>query len=333
MTRQAYESDPVPFSLPKELYRQGGPNDYLPYVENPTIKDQAVNLEGYMNLVRKNDDRIKVPTMLGSYNSLLSKTFFLPINKNEILAKGVVPKEMEDLIPERMVFRLKRNGLEKNTLMILDMILANDWERPIYFNNTSLQNAGIDFREYVVQEGNAYRLLPIRRPDLQEDVVNVDIMYDNMMNKFYFREMDNPNVYYSEDYRNFALNHRSTFNTLAEALLQKGDTERARMVLNRSLEVMPDEAIPYDYSNVQTASLLFRVGESDKAMIIAEKLGVNAEEFLAYYMKYGNGPQNEIQKHLTVLSLLSRMLKNEEAGDLATQLEEAFVKYYNMVSQ
>jgi hypothetical protein len=48
MTQRAYESEPIPFTLTHDLYRQGGPNDYLPYVENPNLQNQAVNLESYL---------------------------------------------------------------------------------------------------------------------------------------------------------------------------------------------------------------------------------------------------------------------------------------------
>jgi len=333
MTRKAYDSEPVPFSIPRNLYRQGGPNDYLLYVENPKIQNQAINLQDYMELIRRDHQALKVPTILGSINSLPTRTLFLPINKEEILSKNLIPDGMEELIPERMLFRLKGGGLEKNTLMILDMIVANKWERPIYFNNTSLMNAGIDFRKYVIQEGNAYRLLPLESPDMQDEFVNTEVMYDNVMNNFYFRELNNPNVYYSEDYRNFALNHRSTFNTLADHLLNRGDTIRAREVLLKSIDSIPDKAIPYDHANVQTASLLFQVGENEKAIEIAEKLGINSEEYLNYYSANDNGPQNEIQKHMTVLSLLSRMLKNNGNEELSARLEATFMRYYDQLNQ
>jgi hypothetical protein len=328
MTRKAYESEPAPFSIDKKLYRQGGPNDYLPYYENPNIKGNAISLKAYMDLVRKDHQAIKVPTLMGSYNSLPSKALYLDIDTAYVKSLGIVPKDMEHLIPERMVFRLKGNGLEKNTFMILDMILTGNWTRPIYFNNTSLQNAGIDFRRYVVQEGNTYRLLPIDRGNLQEELVNTEVMYDNMMNKFQFREMDNPDVYYSEDYRNFTLNHRSSFNTLAEAFVAKGDHETAREVLNRSLEVMPHKSLRYDYSNVQTASLLFQVGEMEKALDISEKLGDSSADFLEYYTSINNAPPNEIQKHMTILSLLSRMLKQHGQDELAADIETAFLDFY-----
>jgi hypothetical protein len=333
MTRRAYESEPVPFTLTHEQYKQGGPNDYLPYVETPNLQNQAVNLETYMELIRKDYQALKVPTMLGSYNRIPTRTLYMPVNKDEVKRKDLIPEGMENLIPERMLFRLKGNGLEKNTLMILDMIVANHWERPIYFNNTSLMNAGIDFRRYVVQEGNSYRLLPVERPNVQSEFVNTEVMYNNVMNHFYFRELDNPHVYYSEDYRNFVLNHRSTFNTLADDLLSKGDTTRTREALNRCLEVMPDKAIPYDHANVQTAALLFQVGEDEKAIDIAEKLGTTSMQYLEYYEEYGNAPQNEVQKHMTVLSLLSRMLKNNGEEELSAKLESSFMKYYDQLNQ
>ena len=333
MTRRAYDSDPVPFTLTRQLYRQGGPNDYIPYVENPNLQNQAVNLENYMDLIRRDHQALKVPTMLGSYNRIPTRSLYLPVNKEKVSSQGLIPDGMENLVPERMLFQLKGNGLEKNTLMILDMIVANQWERPIYFNNTSLMNASIDFRRYVVQEGNAYRLLPVENSTLQEEAVNTEVMYDNVMNHFWFREMDNPHVYYSEDYRNFALNHRSTFNTLAENLFSRGDTVRAREVLLRCLEVMPDESIPYDHANVQTASLLFQVAEDAMAIDIAEKLGTSSQEFLEYFEKYGNAPQNEVQKHMTVLSLLSRMLKNNGEEELSARLESSFMKYYDQLNQ
>jgi hypothetical protein len=332
MTRRAYKSEPVPFTLTHEQYRQGGPNDYLPYVETSNLQNQAVNLESYLELIRRDHQALKVPTMLGSYNRIPTKTLYLPVNKEDVIVKDLIPEGMEDLIPERMLFRLKGNGLEKNTLMILDMIAANHWERPIYFNNTSLMNAGIDFRKYVVQEGNAYRLLPVERPNIQNEFVNTEVMFDNVMNNFFYRELDNPHVYYSEDYRNFVLNHRSTFNTLADDLLSKGDTTRAREALIRCVDVIPDNSIPYDHANVQTASLLFEVGEDEKAIDIARKLGNTSMQYLEYYQEYGNAPQNEVQKYMTVLSLLSRMLKNNGEEELSATLEASFMNYYDQLN-
>jgi len=121
MTRQSYESAPFPFSLTSEKYRQGGPNDYLPFVENPKIKG-AIDLKQYLRLIESEHPALKVPTSVSSYNSVPSKTLFLNVDKEAVLSKGIIPKGMEDLVVDRMYFTVKGSGLEKKDLMILDRI-------------------------------------------------------------------------------------------------------------------------------------------------------------------------------------------------------------------
>src|SRR5690606_28975649 len=117
------------------------------------------------------------------------------------------------------------------------------------------------------------------------ELVNTDVMYDNIMNNFYFRELDNPRSYYNEDYRQFVLNHRSSFNTLADALLQENDTVRAREVVMKSLKAIPDAAVPYDFTASKTVELLYRMGENEKALEISKVVGERSMEMLAYYDK------------------------------------------------
>ena len=116
---------------------------------------------------------------------------------------GIIPEDKEDLMVNRMVWNVKGNGLEKKDLMILDIMNENNWERPIYFNTTSLSGIKMDLRKYVVQEGLTYRLLPIERDDVQSEFVNTEVMYDNLMNNFHFTNTTDPDVYYNENYRNF----------------------------------------------------------------------------------------------------------------------------------
>ena len=83
-----------------------------------------------------------------------------------------------------MIINLKDNkgGLEKKDLAILDFINSNNWERPIYFNNTSLNGTNLNFKRNVIQEGLAYRLLPVVNPNTSKNFIDTNIMYDNMIN-------------------------------------------------------------------------------------------------------------------------------------------------------
>ncbi len=332
MTRQAYESEPLPFSLTSRHYRQGGLNDYLPYFENASIKDAAISLNSYLNLIREEHQGIAYKTKFGSYNSVPSKSLLLRVDTADIKSRNIVPEDKYPYLVDRMMFNLKGSGLEKNTLMILDLIANNNWERPIYFNNTSLQGVSVNLNDYVVQEGNAYRLLPVKNPNPRSEFVNTEIMFDNVMNEFRFRGLDDPKVYNSIDHRNFALNHRSTFNSLANALIREGKLEKAREVLNRSLEAIPDNSIPYDYTSSQMVKLLYRIGENEKAKEIAEVIGERANDALNYFGMYNISIGNETQKNILILNDLVNTMKSENENDLAQKFEQYLMSHYSKLN-
>lgn len=334
MTRPAYESEPLPFSLEKNEYRQGGPNDYLLLDENPNVPASGIDVKQFLQLVKRNHPVIqRQVSRAGSYiNTVPSKNLFLDINTSQVRDQDIIPEGKENLVVDKMTFTLKGRALEKKDLMILDLIANNNWERPIYFNNTSLQGTQLNFNNNVVQEGNAYRLLPIQNPDTQESLVNTEIMYTNLMDNFFYRELDNPNVYYNEDYRNFVVSHRSGFNTLAEALIKEGKIEMARTSLVASLEKMPDEAVPYDYETATTVALLFKVGEEERAMEIARLLGSRADNMLEYLITNNKNFGYEREKNLGTLNQLVQSLRSAGKNEEALQYQEIFMKHYNRVN-
>ena len=323
-----YTSEPLPLTLTMKNYQQGGPNDYLPY-EDLNLKG-PIDLKTFLNLLKNDDKRLRY---YQSANVLPSKQIALRVNKDAALRSGIIPKGKDSLVVEQMIFTLKGNGLEKKDLMILDLIATNNWDRPIYFNNTSLNQLNFNIDPYIVQEGNAYRLLPVRnpQPDRGSYMVNTDIMYDNVTNKFQFRELDNPDVYYSEDYRNFVVNHRSTLNTLAEALMDEGQEDKARNVLLFSLERMPDAVINYDYTSAQTAAMLFELGEIEKGKEIARLLGNRADELLSYYIANGIDMGFELQRNIIILNELQRMLKRYGEDEMAKEFEDALTTHYGII--
>jgi tetratricopeptide (TPR) repeat protein len=287
-----------------------------------------INLRQYLNLIKEDHQAIKVKSRFGEYNSIPSKELFLNIDTASVKKMGFIPDNKLQYVTDRMTFTMKRSSMEKNTLMLLDLIANNHWERPIYFNHTSLNGIGVNLNQHVVQEGNCFRLMPIVNPNVRAEFINEDMMFENVMEKFAFREMNNPTVYYNEYYRNFALNHRSTFNSLAVGLINSGDRERAREVILRSIDVMPDEAIPFDYTNAQSIGVLFELGEKEKAIELAELLGRRSDEFLNYIEEYDKSYPEEQQKHVVILNDLARTLKQYGEDDLAVKYSELFKYHY-----
>jgi hypothetical protein len=147
-----------------------------------------------------------------------------------------------------------------------------------------------------------------------------------MTKKFQFRNVDDPSVYYTQDYRNFILNHRSSFNSLAEAFIKKGDSAKAREVLLFSLAKMPDASVPYDYTSAQAVGLLFEVGEKEKAIEVVNAMWTRADELAAYYIKkreYGR----DLQINIVILGELQNTLHRYGEEELAKKIEDAYSKH------
>ncbi|MBL7863572.1 MAG: DUF2723 domain-containing protein [Cyclobacteriaceae bacterium] len=314
------QSEPFKYTLTKENYRQGGPNDVLYYTD---LKIPSMDLVQYLDLLKKNFPQLRYDRT----NIVPSKVFTLNIDKAAVLAKGIIPKGLDSLVVDQMRFRLKGNQLEKKDLAFLDLLATNNWERPIYLNNTSLAQLNLDMRDYVVQEGNAYRVLPIRntRQD-RENLVNIESSYEKMIHQFGYRGLDNPDLYFNEDYRGFIQNHRGSLNSLAEAILDRGDTIKGKEVLYFNLEKMPDKAVRYDITTVSMVELLFRAGDSAKATEIAAVLGDRAVELVEYETRKYSGISMDVRRNLYVLGELQRILYEYQQPELAKRFEDSYEK-------
>lgn len=317
--RKHYESEPLPYTLSATNYLQGGPNDYLPFED---LKIPNMSLKEYINLLAKDDKALR---LYPDANIIPSKNIILDVDVDQVKASGIVPAELDSLIVPKMVLRLKGRALEKKDLALLDVLLTNNWKRPVYVNYTSLDQFNVDLRPYVVMEGNTFRILPVRNPDPANRLVNTEVAYNNVMKKFRFRGLQDSTVYYSEDYRNFVLNHRGTVNEVTDALLVKGEKDKARELLLYSLTMMPNSSIPYDVSNARNVESLFEVGEKEKAIEVATKLGnrmIDMAEFNISKRNFGNDTYNAI----VVLSELQRVLYKYGEPELAKKFEDAYQK-------
>ncbi|MEO1653368.1 MAG: hypothetical protein AAFU64_07480, partial [Bacteroidota bacterium] len=129
----------------------------------------------------------------------------------------------------------------------------------------------------------AFRLMPFKVPGARQGFVNSDIMYENMMTKFHWRELDNPGTYYDDNFKRFVLNLRGSFFQLANQLIREGKEDKAKKALLFVLEKTPDEAIPYDIYAPQLIDLLFQVGEEKRASEILGKVIDRSQDALAFF--------------------------------------------------
>ena len=145
-----------------------------------------------------------------------------------------------------------------------------------------------------------------------------------MLNRFKYRGLADSSIYYTNDYAIQVTNHRSNLNSLAEALIDKGEIEKATKALLFSLDKMPDSAIPYDPTIQDTVSLLFKVGKKQKAIDIAKIVASRANEIASYLISEGNTTSYELRKNIFLLGSMQRNLYENGEDLLAKRYEESY---------
>jgi len=239
-----------------------------------------------------------------------------------------------------MKWTIKETQLYKNKLMILDLLATNNWERPVYFAITVGGSHYINLEPYFQLEGLANRILPIKNEDSGRGIpgkINTDIMYNNFMNKFKWGNLAAEGVYLNQDNRRMCVNFRSNFSSLVDALINEGKTEEAILALDKCIEVIPDNKLPYDYFNAQMASSYAQLGEIEKAMAIVEIMKHDGIQKLDYYFTLNSSLlsseileliNRELRMNLVAVSYVYRACSDQEK---MTEMDALFNKYGQMM--
>jgi tetratricopeptide (TPR) repeat protein len=311
MKRKVYKSEALPIKMEQVNYLEGT-NDFLQLVGGKDA-NMPVNLKAYINLLNKRDPRVMVNYNGEEMGVLVSRNFFLNVDSAAVAAKGIVPKGKENRIVSRMDFGLMNNGnyILKSDLAILDILANFNWDRPIYFNNTSANTASIDLRRYLHMEGMTFRLLPVVAQNIGGDMgeVNVEAMKASLA-KFQFRGFEDEKVYHDEEYRKFGANELNCYYRLALELFQQNQKEEALKYLDEGIKNIPDKSIPFSYFIPRYIELYYLLGQREKATQMSDLVGKRAIDNMNYIIKSGKKYDLIKQRSMLVLNQLTNVYKN-----------------------
>jgi len=327
VSRKAYDADAVPFSMSKDQYRTGR-RDYVYLMEQ--IKDH-VDLGEAMDFIRSEDKRTKT---LGNYPDRIdyipATKFKIPIDSAYIINSGTVRAKMADKIVPEMRWQMNKENLSKNELMVLDLIDNNNWNRPVYYSVTVDRNLYLNLHEYFQLEGLAYRIVPIHQPEVRGQLgsIDTDLMFDNMVNKFRWGGVSDSTVYLDENIRRMMMNFRNNFGRLANELIAEGDTTRARKTLERCMEVMPNDRIPFNYFMVPVIEAYYKIGEIELANSYLLTLSDLAEEELRYFLSMGMEHAEDLdydkQIRMHIMQELTRLVLENQQEELIERQQQIF---------
>ena len=302
MRTAANDAPPVPFSLPPSKYTYV--NDVLP------IRDRisrTVTIRELMDFIESEDDATKLRMIDDSYMDYVpARSIALPVNKDNAIASGIVKEEDRDKMVDTVYINIskRKTSLEKNEMMLLDMLATFDWNRPISFTQVyMLQDFGL--LNYLQFDGYAYRLVPILTPyESSWDIgrIDTDVAYPLLKETFRYGNLADEDVLvdYFTQYNIGASKARESFARVARELTLEGRNEEALEMLDRGLEVFPINKIRFTDANTYPfIETYYALKEYEKGDALMQAYIDNLIEYIEYYLLFDGVKANLVTKNIT----------------------------------
>lgn len=326
MRRKAYESDPIPWTIPAEKYRQGT-RDLVALIKEQNPKNVYVDIKRAMKFASDDKNMQNIYSLARKDAYIPSNRFKIPVDPEKVIANGTVSEADSAKIVD-VKWEINKNVVLKNHFMVLDLLASFDWERPIYFACTTGPDSYIGLQDHFQLEGLTYRLIPIKTVNDNPNLygrVGTEIMYENVTEKFMWGNMDADDVYLDENVIRMATNLRLQLNHLAQALIDEGKEEKAREILDLSLQMMPDRNVPFDRLLMPTAEAYYELGDFEKANELTEHLFNIYEENMNYYFSLEPRFLKDIEQEMQIGNMIIQRLystaKQNKQDDLADALQ------------
>jgi len=243
----------------------------------------SVPLDNIMEIMRKQEKYVpRNPFITPDEN-----VFIVPGNKlyMNIDTAAVDWKSIGTTPSSRMTINLGgKQAIYRQEIMILEMldnINKDNWKRPIYFATTVGNDMYMNMKkDNFMLEGLTYRITP---GATNRTGVNTEVTYDNMVNKFKWGGIENPDVYLDENNMRSCKTYRIFFSELVAALIEEGKNEKALAALDYCIKVIPPSTVPMGGESLSFADYYYQLGEIEKGDQIMAIITDRANRSLAWY--------------------------------------------------
>jgi hypothetical protein len=331
------DAAPMPFSFEKEQYYMGI-RDAVLFQERI---QNSVELSEAMEFLGSDDVRSKVQLANGEMMDYFpTRKFHITVDKQKVLETGTVKPEDADLIADQVSFEINKSYIGKGEMAVLNMIAANNWERPIYIDHSLVHTGHIFFTDWLQFEGLAYRFVPINSSSARPytGIIDTDILYDNVINKFVWGNVNDPDIFLDEYNKKEIkiIQARQMFSRLATALINENKTDKAVEVLDKMFELFPDEIIPITYDSFYAIEQYYRAKEIEKANELVRVMSKNSFDLLAYYIslpeRFATAAEEQENTEISIIQNLLLLTRQNNQVELTTEIDNQLEMLINRLS-
>jgi len=130
-------------------------------------------------------------------------------------------------------------GLRVKDWMILNILYANQWRKPIYFAVTVSDDNKVNLQDYMRMDGLAFKVIPFK--DVE---ISPTRLQKNLFEVYQYRRLDDPKVYYDDNVQGLLQNYRSAFLRLASYYQRVNHPQAMLAALDKMEAAIPEKVIP-----------------------------------------------------------------------------------------
>jgi MFS family permease len=165
----------------------------------------------------------------------------------------------------------QRHFLQVQDQVILNILQNNKWLRPVYFANTVSSQSQMGLQPYFRFEGKAFRIVPQQHNSARYGWLDPST-HASRLEKFRFRQWNNPDAYFDENIRRMLGNYRFSVTELANKYKEVGKPDSANYWLKWGEERIPFKASSGNLNSIALYAYSYAsLGNDSSAVDLAEK--------------------------------------------------------------
>ncbi len=338
LRRKINDSDPIKLTIPTDAYRGNKRNQlfFLPGKSSPN----EMPLDAALQFLSKDNPQTIQGTKLETY--LPSNNLYIPVDTVRARQVGLLQPGDTAGVVSKIPVSIDKQYITKDQLAVLDIIMSNLYDRPVYFSVTCQESKLMDLQDYTQMEGLGLRIIPVKTPSQQDFYiygsgrVDTQKMHDRVVNKWRWGGFDKKRMYVDNSYGASVQAQKMVIWRASEEMIAEGKKQEAIDITDAYFTGFPNMNFPYDARTLPHINIYIQAGALDKAKEHIRILAKSCAEYMVFFdsldeddLKAGFSLDYRLTTNaISEILKVSKTLKDEAFA----QEMEALLGPYNMVN-
>jgi len=327
------ESKAVKLSIAQDKIK-GDKRTYFRLNQNGGLAD-TMALKDVIDFMMSDDPAAKVSynPNYPAENYLPTTNVYIDIDPTKAIQSGfLVPKDKIASVPTRVYLQLP-SSMSRGSILQLDVLVNNLYERPICFASSNPSVAGLGLKNYLMSQGMLVMFSPVGNPDASGlEAMDAERIY-NLVFKYDFGKIKENNILLDEHTLiSFNGGMKPAIANLAMYYAVNNQPDRVDKLLNLLYTNIPPSKLPYSYVDLPALQAATIAKNQKFTKQISEGMFKNCTANLDWLTGPNNAKkaklaQEELRLYFSTLNNMQEIISRAGDTAMAGKIQEKMNQY------